>query len=248
MSNVAGRYDGNMSIASVRSVVAALVPAAFLQAVGKRPYAVYALIAANALVFLYQSTLSDLDTAIFHVRFGFIPEELRSGESFGLVGVGLPSGEAVEIDATSPIPDWATAFTMMFLHGNLMHIVGNMVLLYLFGRQVADRFGQWGFLGFYVLVGLAAATVQVLDPSSNGVTVGASGAGAGVMGAFLLLYPSIRTAMIVLAVLFPIPALLSFVGALGAGVAYNIHAGGLLAGVAVGLAVRLWTRTRATIS
>ena len=97
-----------------------------------------------------------------------------------------------------------TVFTAMFVHGGLAHLIGNMLFLWIFGDNVEDRLGHGRFLLFYVLCGFAAAFAQVaLDPTSLVPMVGASGAIAGVMGAYLVLYPHSRVLM-----LFPFPIFL----------------------------------------
>lgn len=115
----------------------------------------------------------------------------------------LPSGEiqVVRREETLPaltIPPWMTLFTCMFLHGSLMHIVGNMWFLVIFGDNVEDRFGHAPYLLMYLLGGLAAGLVQIASgPTSAIPTVGASGAIAGVMGAYLLLLPHARVTTII---------------------------------------------------
>ena len=170
------------------------------------PYVVYALLAANLLVFLYQLALDDLAEFIFTYRFGVIPAELTTGEEFGMARVGRAL-----VDLTSPIPTWATMFSSMFVHGGFMHIAGNMLFLWVFGDNVEDRFGHAKFLVFYLLAGVAAVWAQVLvDPGSEVPMVGASGAIAGVLGAYLLLFPFSRIhTLIILGFIFHVrlPAL-----------------------------------------
>jgi membrane associated rhomboid family serine protease len=97
-------------------------------------------------------------------------------------------------------------FSSMFLHGGWMHVIGNMWYLWIFGDNVEDRFGRIGFIGFYLLCGLTAGLTHVyLSPDSAIPTIGASGAIAGVMGAYMVLYPASRVVtMIPLMVFFPI--------------------------------------------
>jgi len=134
------------------------------------------LIAVNVLVFLFQATLSD-----------------RAGEAF-IYGFGL-------------IPmhfSFVTVFTAMFVHAGLAHLIGNMLFLWIFGDNVEDRLGHGRFVLFYAICGFAAAFAQVaLEPTSLIPMVGASGAVAGVMGAYLVLYPHSRVLM-----LFPFPLFL----------------------------------------
>jgi membrane associated rhomboid family serine protease len=134
------------------------------------------LIVLNVLVFLFQSTLTDRAEEMFIYGFGVIPMY------FSIV----------------------TVFTAMFVHGGLAHLIGNMLFLWIFGDNVEDRLGHGRFVLFYVICGFAAAFAQVaLDPDSLIPMVGASGAVAGVMGAYLVLYPHSRVLM-----LFPFPVFL----------------------------------------
>jgi len=158
---------------------------------------------------------------------------------------------------------WLTLVTSMFLHGGWMHIIGNMWFLWIFGNNVEDSMGRFRFLVFYLLTGLVAAGSQILlNPTSPLPTVGASGAIAGVMGAYIVLYPRARVAtlffFIIFFRIFQVPAWVilgywiliqvvsqaSSSGA-GGGVAYGAHIGGFLAGA---LLIRLfadWELVRA---
>ena len=149
-------------------------------------------------------------------------------------------------------------FTHMFLHAGLMHIAGNMLFLWVFGDNLEDQLGHFGFLLFYLAGGLAAAAAQILaDPGSAIPMVGASGAIAAVMGGYLLLFPRARVDVLFFFLIFfrifaiPAWAVLGFwfgsqlVAALATpidlgGVAYWAHAGGFVAGL--GLVLPLWRR------
>jgi rhomboid family protein len=150
---------------------------------------------------------------------------------------------------------WVTLFTSMFMHGGWLHIAGNMLFLWVFGNNIEDRLGRVKFLLFYLLAGLIAVYTQaVIDPASTAPTIGASGAIAGVLGAYALLYPHARVLTLIFIIFFvtlvEIPALillalwfiLQFVPALGQvavgsgggqGVAYFAHVGGFVFGLAV---------------
>ena len=154
-------------------------------------------------------------------------------------------------------PTWLTPFTAMFMHGGLLHLGGNMLFLWIFGNNVEDAMGRVKFLIFYLLGGLAALALQVaVNPSAQVPTLGASGAIAAVLGAYLLLYPSARVVTVVFIVFFftilELPALLvlglwflqqALFGYFdlanpsggGGGVAYFAHIGGFLFGL---LAIR----------
>lgn len=143
----------------------------------------------------------------------------------------------------------ATFITSMFLHGGIMHLAGNMLFLWVFGDNMEDQMGHVGFLIFYILGGLAAALAQFFaDPSSQVPMIGASGAIAGVMGGYLLMFPRARVdVLIILIIIFriiPVPAYIVlgawfgiqiFQGSMTpsnqGGVAYWAHAGGFVAGL-----------------
>jgi len=194
------------------------------------PFVNYTLIVACVLVFLWEASLgAHMQAAV--LSYGLIPDVL-------LGDARLPPELAV-------VPPWATVFTSMFLHGSWMHLIGNMLYLWIFADNVEDRCGHFRFVVFYALCGVAAALAQALpDPDSQIPMVGASGAISGVLGAYLLLFP--RAHVLVLAPvlgLVRMPALLVlglwFVMQLaselsappGAGVAFRAHIGGFVAGL-----------------
>lgn len=203
---------------------------------GRRPYVTFALIGANTLVFvLYWAMLpSEMALARFYMDWGLLPARIAYGEGYG------------------------TFLTSMFLHGGWMHLAGNMLFLWIFGDNMEEEMGHLGFLFFYLVSGIAAAGAQfVADPGSMIPMVGASGAIAGVMGGYLLMFPKARVDVFFFFVVFfrvvPIPAFLVlgiwFAIQLGSGwampadqggVAYWAHAGGFLAGLV--LAVPVWLR------
>jgi rhomboid family protein len=176
----------------------------------------------------------------------------------------LPEARLTEFVASyALIPAWFSVpalFTSQFLHGGWMHIISNMLYLWIFGDNVEDRLGHGRFVVFYLGCGAAAAVLQVLfDPFSNVPMVGASGAIAGVMGAYFVLYPHSRVLTAVFLIVFfdivEIPAvfflglwfllqLLSGVGSLavgtaaGGGIAFWAHIGGFIAGALIGLVLR----------
>ena len=137
------------------------------------PVVTVSLIVFNIVVFVFQSALSERGLALFLANFALIPAE------FSLV----------------------TVVTSMFLHAGLAHLAGNMLFLWIFGDNIEDRLGHGRFVAFYVICGGAAAVAQTaLTPDSLVPMVGASGAIAGVMGAYLVLFPHSRIVM-----LFPFP-------------------------------------------
>lgn len=189
-----------------------------------RPVVTVALIAVNAAVFLHQQALSSAEFERFVFTWGLVPAQF--------------SGLAV--------------LTSMFLHGGWMHVIGNMLYLWIFGDNVEDRLGHGRFLFFYLLCGVAAAMLQVaFSPGSRVPMVGASGAIAGVLGAYLVMFPHSRILTLVPLFVFvqiiEVPALfflgfwfllqlMSGVGSLGqsadvGGVAFWAHAGGFVMGL-----------------
>ena len=213
---------------------------------GRTPYVVYALIAVNIAVFLLQLPYSGNDRALagFWGNFALYPAAVtRDGDYTGIL-------------------------TSMFLHAGWMHIGGNMLFLWIFGDNLEDQMGHVGFLIFYLACGILAALAHIYSaPGSTVPTVGASGAIAGVMGGYLLLFPRARVDVVVIIVIifrvFTLPAwvmlgiwvaLQVFGGfstpAEGGGVAFWAHAGGFIAGIVLTLPVWLrrggagfWNRT-----
>ena len=171
--------------------------------------------------------------------------------SFGVVPREITTG--IDFPPPGPVPVWLTIFTSMFMHAGWLHIGGNMLYLWVFGDNVEDAMGKARFLVFYLLTGVAAALAHVMvEPRSLIPSVGASGAIAGVLGAYLVLHPSaqVNTLFFFLFRIFivPIPAivvigfwavmqLFSGLAAFGVpngqtgGVAYWAHIGGFVAGL-----------------
>jgi membrane associated rhomboid family serine protease len=136
----------------------------------------FGIIGLCVLAFLYQITQSEIGQQRFVYSFGFIPVTLF--------------GEARLPAELAEVPPWATLLTSMFLHGNFMHILGNMLFLYIFGDNIEDALGHFRFIVIYFACGLAASLLHgAMDPASEVPTIGASGAISGVLGAYLVLYP-----------------------------------------------------------
>jgi membrane associated rhomboid family serine protease len=207
---------------------------------GRTPYITYALMAANILIFLAMLPIQTDNRALYEVynTWAILPYEVSAGRELH------------------------TLITSMFLHGGFMHLAGNMLFLYIFGDNMEDEMGHLPFLGFYLATGIAAGLMQVAaDPSGQIPTVGASGAIAGVMGGYLLLFPKAKVdILIILVVIFrilPLPAwimlllwlAMQFFGGFASdptqgGVAYWAHAGGFVAGMLA--TVPLWLRLGGT--
>ena len=180
-----------------------------------------------------------------------LTESLRDIVLPNLPLIPLTDGRAL-LNIDSPVPTWATIFSSMFIHGGLFHFAGNMMFLWVFGDNIEDRLGHLKYLGFYLLTGVVATLSHLaVDPHSQAPLVGASGAIAGVMGAYLLLYPYNRIralvifffitvieiqALIFLGIWFFLQ-ILNSIGALGlaagVNVAFMAHVGGFLCGAVI---------------
>jgi|SRR5436190_13753088 len=198
------------------------------------PVVTVALIVLCSLVFLWQLSLSTNGQQQAAYLFGFIPAVVFGNAQ--LEGQWIPAG--------------ATIITSMFLHGGWLHLIGNMLYLWIFGDNIEDRLGRGRFVAFYLLCGAVAALGQGLaDARSEVPMIGASGAISGVLGAYLVLYPRAKVLVLVPLLIFittvRVPALVVlgiwFAGQLlsslaaapgsGGGVAFAAHVGGFVAGV-----------------
>lgn len=203
------------------------------------PYINYALVIANALVFIYELTLPHRAQAALASVYGTVPTR------FAHVLAGHGHLEA----AIVPL------FTSMFLHAGLAHLLGNMLFLWIFGDNVEEFFGHFGYLIFYIFCGIASGLVHIaFNLHSSLPAVGASGAISGVLGAYILLYPTNRILTLVLIFLVPIPAFIilgywfilqfaagisSFGAAATGGVAWWAHIGGFLVGLLITLTFKM---------
>ena len=185
------------------------------------PLVTYALIALNVLFFFVEQSGGDA----FVMQWAFVPRRFLA----------------------NPFGDFLTLFTSMFMHAGWLHLGGNMLYLWIFGDNVEDRFGHFNFIIFYFLCGLAATAAQLaFSLGSNVPNLGASGAIAGVLGAYILLFPQGRVRVLQGQQVIQMPALIvigfwivlqlfSGVGSIAnsaqtGGVAYMAHIGGFLAG------------------
>jgi membrane associated rhomboid family serine protease len=202
-----------------------MIPLRSSERVYSRTIVTGTLIALNTIIFLYQNTLSTYRLNQFVTTWGIVPDD----------------------------PHLITLLTSMFLHGGWLHLLGNMLFLWVFGRNIEDLIGSARFLAFYLLCGLVAGVVQVLaNPYARVPTIGASGAIAGVMGAYLIRFPRSQIDTLVLLIIFftrltiPAPFYLilwfgmQFLNGIesigdrnytGGGVAVFAHIGGFLAGM-----------------
>ena len=201
------------------------------------PIVMPSLVVINVLVFIYELVLGQgMDR--FLLAYGTIPYEISHG---------------VDIPPHIPIPVYSTLLTSMFLHANLLHIGGNMIFLWVFGDNVEDQIGHVRFLVFYLLCGVIAGLSQVaISPDARVPAVGASGAIAGVLAAYFILFPraQVRT-LLFFGIFFTITRIsavfligfwivLQFILGIvalgsvdGGGVAYFAHVGGFIAGLAL---------------
>lgn len=205
----------------------------------RAPIVTYGLIAANVLIFLGYASLFSDDRLLsqFYYSYGMVPALVTQGDGY------------------------AGILTSMFLHGGLLHLAGNMLFLFIFGDNLEDELGHLQFLLFYLITGALASVAHIAaDPTSTIPTVGASGAIAGVMGGYLLLYPKARVdifvflviiirvipvrAWLVLSVWFALQIINGTASATGGGVAYWAHAGGFVAGFL--LILPLWHKLGGT--
>jgi len=201
----------------------------------KPPIVTTAIIIVNVLVYVFQM-LSGSGQEVWAWKFGLIPMELTQG---------------VELTPQLSAPVTLNIFTSMFLHGGFLHLAGNMLYLWIFGDNVEDRLGHTRFLAFYLITGIAATMLFVWSsPALDIPLVGASGAIAGVLGAYIISFPKARIATLIIFGFFirvvQIPAIIvlgmwfliqviSGLPAAGAeqsgGVAFLAHVGGFIAGL-----------------
>jgi membrane associated rhomboid family serine protease len=209
------------------------------------PYVTYGLIGANIFIFLYQLSLPPQELNEFFHLAAVVPRELTA--SFA----GIPVNQ--------PVPEWTTLITSQFLHGGFLHIAGNMLFLWIFGNNVEDRLGHVKYLIFYLACGVLAALTQWFFSQNSGIpSLGASGAIAGVMGAYILRFPRAQVLTLVFLGFFittvRIPAIFflgfwfvqqalygvaslnapSNIGMESGGIAYWAHAGGFVFGAILG--------------
>lgn len=230
------------------------------------PFINYSIIAACAVVFLLQLGDAPGDEASLVYRYGMIPVLVQHPNEPVVVQEPYLDRErgkviVVEREIKPVIAPWLTLFTCIFLHGGWMHFLGNMWFLHIFGDNVEDRLGHIGYLIFYLAAGVLASVAHLLTNSESSVpTIGASGAIAGVMGAYFLLYPKAKVESIVpvfgfiqlmtlpaayfLGLWFLMQLLQGAVVATGTtGVAWWAHIGGFIVGILVASLLRLFGQT-----
>lgn len=226
------------------------------------PIVTIALLVANiAVYFLVQAPQSDLEERRFLYEYAAIPCELTHGEPLSDElaaecdpSIAPPGVSAADLSAQPLFPGknvWLAALFSMFLHGGLLHLGGNMLFLWVFGNNIEDRLGPPLFAVFYLAAGFAATVAHVLSESSSIIPViGASGAIAGVMGAYLVWFPHARVLSLVpiffIFTLVALPAVvvlglwfvLQFLTSPEEGVAWVAHVGGFAVGAAIAWLLR----------
>jgi membrane associated rhomboid family serine protease len=214
------------------------------------PFVTLLLIAANIVVFAFVQPHGGADEARFTYEHAAIACEVVQGEP---LDVGqIETGDCESMFGATVFPDknvWLAVLVSMFLHASWIHVLGNMLFLWIFGDNVEDYLTSVGFAAFYVAAGIVASATFVAT-NSGSVTpfVGASGAVAGLMGMYLVLWPRARVLTFVLfpPFVFSIPAnvvlliwfVLQFFTSPDSGVAWTAHVGGFVFGALVGLALR----------
>jgi membrane associated rhomboid family serine protease len=209
------------------------------------PYVTYALLAINIVVFIYELSLTPPQLERFFQLYAVVPKELTAS----LNGIAV----------NQPIPEPLTLITSQFLHGGFMHILGNMLFLWIFGNNIEDKLGHVKYLIFYLTCGALAALAQWIVSTQSAIpALGASGAIAGVLGAYILRFPRAKVRTLLFLgpfITFPeIPAIFflgiwfiqqalygvaslnvpSTIGMENGGVAYFAHIGGFVFGAIFG--------------
>ena len=210
------------------------------------PVVNYIFLGVNVLVFLLLQQLGSNDA--FSYAFSLVPREVTGGVDLtGVINVADSAGKVVgQIQHyDTPLPVYFNFLSSMFMHGDIMHIFGNMLFLWVFGDNLENLLGHLRFAAFYIVCGLAAAVSQVvMDTDSAIPMLGASGAISGVLGGYLVLFPTRRVRALIFSFLTEVPAFValglwigyqlitSYLTPAGTGgVAYAAHIGGFIAGV-----------------
>jgi membrane associated rhomboid family serine protease len=218
----------------------------------RTPFVTYALIALNVLVFVFLQGMGTNER--FTYAFSTVPQEIRTGEDVAReVAVELGGEKGTIPLQPTPGSVYLTLLTSMFMHGSLMHLLGNMLFLWIFGDNVEDDLSHGRYTAFYLVTGVIASLSHVVSTfvfADNPFipSLGASGAISGVMGGYLVLHPHRRVRVIMLRTLTDVPGyvavglwfafqLINALGVIGqgpqagGGVAFMAHIGGFIAGV-----------------
>lgn len=212
------------------------------------PFVNYLFIGINILVFVLLQGLGGNDA--FSYAFSLVPREVTEGiDVAGIIPITAEGGRVIGQlqHYETPLPVYFNFLSSMFMHGDIMHIFGNMLFLFIFGDNLENLLGHIRFAAFYIVCGFAAAFAQVfMDPDSLIPMLGASGAISGVLGGYLVLFPQRQIRAIIFNFLTTVPAFVAlglwigvqllqgyFAPAGQGGVAYAAHIGGFIAGVAL---------------
>jgi membrane associated rhomboid family serine protease len=227
------------------------------------PFVTVAIIAVCVFAYFVLQPHSGVDARLgtskdtsFTLEYAAIPCELQEGEPITVAEVNRDRcSESLRADSPEIFPEknvWLSVIFSMFMHGSILHLAGNMLFLWIFGNNVEEHFGPIGYVVFYFVAGVAAMGAHYLaDPNSTQPVVGASGAIAGVMGAYLVLWPRARVLTLVALLIFlpiylPAAILLliwfgsQFITAFNpnSGVAWLAHVGGFVVGALIALVLR----------
>ena len=211
------------------------------------PYVNWAFIVINILVFVFLQGFGSNDR--FTYAYSTVPQEIRTGRD-------VVTSDRTVVDEASgqryvqpglqptPVPVYLTLLISMFMHGGIMHIAGNMLYLFIFGDNIEDRLGHLRYAVFYLVCGVLAGLAHVLTNLDSTIpSLGASGAISGVMGGYILLFPTRRVRVIMLQMVTQVPAYVAlglwivlqlvegYVSQGRGGVAYAAHVGGFIAGL-----------------
>ena len=211
------------------------------------PFVNWAFIVINILVFIFLQGFGSNDR--FTYAYSTVPQEIRTGRD-------VVTSDRTVVDEASgqryvqpglqptPVPVYLTLLISMFMHGGIMHIAGNMLYLFIFGDNIEDRLGHLRYAVFYLVCGLLAGLAHVLTNLDSTIpSLGASGAISGVMGGYILLFPTRRVRVIMLQMVTQVPAYVAlglwivlqlvqgYVSQGRGGVAYAAHVGGFIAGL-----------------
>lgn len=223
----------------------------------ERPFLTYALIAINVLVFVFLQRFGTNDA--FTYSYSLVPYEFLSGhdlvtqdeylwDATKLERIGVLPPNSLKLGVT-PKPVYITLLTSLFMHGSFMHLLGNMLFLWIFGKHLEDALGMVRFLVFYLVAGMSASLIHIIFnqnlPGSIVPTLGASGAISGVLAGYVMLFPHKMIGVIVGFFAVELPAWV-FIGVWfafqilngvndpnGGGVAYSAHIGGFVIGLAL---------------
>jgi len=219
-----------------------MIPLRDLSRANRRSLVTPIIVIVCSAVFIWQSMLGDEAARWAVFAFGMIP--------------GVVLGQLQLADGIAVVPAVATIVTSMFLHADVIHLLGNMIFLWIFGRKIEDELGPLWFALFYLTCGVAAAISQIIpQPYSPTPMIGASGAISGILGAYMILFPRARIMVFIpiscfffhevragwlLGIWFLLQFILAFISSEGAvGVAWWAHIGGFIAGMILALFVKI---------